>query len=125
MSLGTINLIFNILSVLATGGMLGIVLRYRQAMRGLEIKDKADVRDHYAEELERVVERQRACEQREEALRRRVVELESDILGLINIIRQASADKVLLLDGETSMIIQDMAERIKTQHALAHHHHER
>lgn len=113
-----INIILNVVTVLFTGGMLGVWLRYRQGMRGLANVDGADIRDHYAEELQRVVERQHACEAREEALRRRVVELENDILGLINIIRQASADKVLILDSGASDIIQAMAERITNARTL-------
>ena len=113
-----LNVILNITAVLLTGGMLGVVLRYRQGMRGLSNVDAADIRDHYAEELQRVIDRQRACEEREATLRRRVAELENDILGLINIIRQASADKVLVLGNEASEMIQDMARRIRDQHKL-------
>jgi Tfp pilus assembly protein PilV len=114
----TLNIILNIATLLLGGGMLGVVLRHRHGMRSLQNADDADVRDHYSEELQRVVVRQRACEQREELLRQRVVELENDILGLISIIRQASADKVLVLDSRASNIIKDMAERIDAQRKL-------
>lgn len=77
-----------------------------------EDKRDVDIRVHYAEELERVISRQRECEKREEELRRRVNELENDILGLLSIIRQASADKVILLDERASDSIQQMAQRI-------------
>lgn len=118
MDASSLNVILNIATVLLTGGMLGVVLKYRQGMRGLKVTDDADIRDHYAEELDRVIQRQRACELREESLRSRVAELESDVLGLIRIITQASADKVLTLDGETSEMIQDMARRIQEQHKI-------
>lgn len=109
--IGTVNVLF-------TGGLLGVWLRHRQGMRSLENEDKKDVRDHYAEELERVVERQRKCEERERQLQLRVVELENDVLGLIRIITQASADKVLMLDNAASEMIQDMASRIKEHHRI-------
>lgn len=114
----SLNVILNIVTILLTGGMLGVVLRYRQGMRGLSNVDAADIRDHYAEELERVIERQRACEEREGKLRQRVTELENDILGLIGIIRQASANKVLQLDSEASDMIRDMAQRIVNNRRL-------
>ena len=118
MEASSLNVFLNIVTVLLTGGALGIVLRYRQGMRALANVDAADIRDHYAEELARVIERQRQCEEREAKLRERVRELENDILGLINIIRQASADKVLRLDTPASEMIRDMAERIKKNHDL-------
>lgn len=107
-----LNVILNIATVLITGGVLGVVLRHRHGMRSLSNNASADIRDHYAEELARVVERQRQCEIREEQLRKRVAELENDVLGLIRIIRQASADKVLNLSTEVSETIREMAERV-------------
>lgn len=82
MSLGTINIILNLIAILFTGGMLGVVLRHRQGMRGLAVKDGIDVRDHYAEELQRVIDRQHACEDREVILRQRVTELEDKLTGM-------------------------------------------
>lgn len=96
---------------LGTGRLSNEAQRQRNA-------NSADIRNHYAEELSRVIERQRACELREEALRSRVAELESDILGLIGIIRQASTDKVLSLGPEASETIRNMARRIANQRAL-------
>lgn len=113
MDAGQINILLNVVTVLFTGGVLGVFLRYRQGMRGLGNADKADIRDHYAEELARVVDRQHKCEEREHRLRERVAELENDILGLIRIITQASADKVLDLGAEVPKHIRDMAERVK------------
>lgn len=116
--MSVVNVILNAATLILGGGMLGVILKYRQGMRNLANQDSADIRDHYAEELARVIERQRQCEEREAKLRDRVRELENDILGLISIIRQASADKVLLLDSRASTIIRDMAERIKKNHDL-------
>lgn len=98
-----------------TTGVAAIIITYLKrgvSMRGLENSDHADIRDHYAEELERVTIRQRECEERESQLRARVGELENDILGLCRIIGQASADKVLLLEENVSDDIRKMAERI-------------
>lgn len=82
------------------------------SLRSLANSDHADIRDHYAEELARVVQRQHECEERETELRSRVASLENDILGLIRIITQASADKVLYLGPEVPEHIREIAERI-------------
>jgi hypothetical protein len=97
-----------------TGGAAIIIayLRRDVSIKGLHNADHADIRDHYAEELERVTVRQRECEERESQLRGRVAELENDILGLIRIIGQASTNKVLLLEENVSEDIRQMAERI-------------
>jgi hypothetical protein len=116
---GQLNVVLNIATVVFTGGALGVVLKHRYGMRGLTNADSADIRDHYAEELERVVKRQRDCEAREEALRGRVAELENNILGLIGIIRQASADRVLELGEGASEVIRDMAERVNQRRSAA------
>lgn len=98
-----------------TTGVVTVIVAFWKrgvSLKGLQNADEADIRDHYAEELERVVARQHACEQREEALRNRVGELEDDVRGLIRIITQASADKVLALGPGASKQIRDMAMRV-------------
>lgn len=98
-----------------TTGVVALVVGYWRrgiSLKGLQNADEADIRDHYAEELERVIKRQRECELREEALRSRVGELENNVRGLIGIIRQASTDKVIALGPEVSEQIRDMAERV-------------
>jgi hypothetical protein len=119
-SADTFNAVLNGLTLILGGGILGVFLKHRHGMRSLKLQDDADVRDHddgllgrYSEELDRVIGRQRECEAREEALRQRVMELENDVLGLIRIITQASADKVLMLGEEASETIHSMALRIK------------
>jgi hypothetical protein len=99
--------------------ILGVVLRYRLGVGRLNLEgrkqddaNEKDIRDHYSEELGRVVQRQIECEKREAQLRGRVSQLENDILGLIRIISQASADKVLLLDEGVPEDIRQMAARI-------------
>jgi hypothetical protein len=98
-----------------TTGVAAIIIAFFRrgvSMKGLLNADKADIRDHYAEELERVTTRQHECEAREALLRDRVTQLENDILGLIRIISQASANKVLLLDQNVPEEIRQMAARI-------------
>jgi hypothetical protein len=98
-----------------TTGVAAVIIAYFRrgvSLKSLSNADGADIRDHYAEELERVTARQHECELREGQLRTRVAELENDILGLIRIIGQASADKVLLLEGNVPKDIREMAERI-------------
>ena len=51
MDTGYLNLLLNLVTVVVSGGALGIILRYRQGMRGLANTDTADIRDHYAEEV--------------------------------------------------------------------------
>jgi tRNA(Met) C34 N-acetyltransferase TmcA len=111
---------------ITSGGIITIVvtlLKRNVKIRELDDKKENDVRDfneqrdvdlrqHYAEELGRVITRQHECEAREHELRKRVEELEHDILGLLSIIRQASADKVMLLTPAASETIQAMAQRI-------------
>jgi hypothetical protein len=85
--------------------------------RGVSLKtlanaDHADIRDHYADELERVVARQHECEEREHILRNRVTELENDVLALIRIIGQAGTNKVLQLGPDVSETIRGMTERV-------------
>lgn len=98
-----------------TTGVVTVIVAFWKrgvSLKGLQNADEADIRDHYAEELERVIQRQRECEDREVALRTRVGELENNVRGLIGIIRQASADKVIALGPEVSEQIRDMAERV-------------
>jgi hypothetical protein len=78
----------------------------------------ADIRDHYAEELARTVQRHMTAKSGKQALRKRVAELENDVLGLIRLISQASADKVLNLGPDVPQDILDMADRIRGRAAL-------
>lgn len=72
----------------------------------IEIEGEHRLREHFGAELDRLTaavasaeERQRACERREEQLRRRVRKLEDDLSGLMRVITLNSA--TLLLDKET------------------------
>lgn len=105
-----------ITAISTTSGLTALVIAYWRrgvSLQGLENAEGADIRDHYAGELARVVQRQHECEEREQELRRRVGELENDILGLIRVIGQASADKVLYLGDDVPQHIRDMAARVQ------------
>jgi hypothetical protein len=91
---------------------VGVFLKHDLGRRQIRQTNDADIRDHYADELDRVVERQHACEEREQSLRERVTELENDVLGLISIIRQASTDKVLQM-GDLPDNIHSMVDRLQ------------
>lgn len=82
--------------------------------RGVDLKklalgDEADIRDHYAEELERVLARQHDCEAREEMLRERVRVLEDEVSGLKRIIADNSSDHLLILEGMLETKPSDIA----------------
>lgn len=98
-----------------SGGMVMLIVAYWKrsvSMKSLDNADHADIRDHYAEELARVVQRQHECEQREADLRRRVSQLENELQGLIRLIAQNSANKVLQLGDDVPADIQAAAERV-------------
>jgi septal ring factor EnvC (AmiA/AmiB activator) len=74
--------------------------RHRAALAALANARDADIRGHYADELERVIKRQHDCENREEALRDRVAALEDEVTGLKRQIIRYSADAVAFLEGK-------------------------
>lgn len=94
------NMLLNIATVVFTGGVFGVLLRHRYGMRGLANAEAADIRNHYAEELERVIARQHACEEREQELRKRVSELEDELAGIKRQIARYSSEQLLILDDE-------------------------
>jgi hypothetical protein len=98
-----------------TGGAAIIIayLRRDVSIKGLHNADHADIRDHYAEELERVTVRQRECEERESQLRGRVAELENDILGLIRIIGQPTSSNGSAITATRSPSMAKAAVRRK------------
>ena len=86
--------------------LLGVVLKYRLGLRKIIQVDSADIRDHYALEVERLVKRvadaearQHECEEREGRLRNRVRELEDMVDGLKRQLIAYSADKLLVMEG--------------------------
>ena len=114
--MSTPDIIGTIPQWITAGSLVGVIVAYWR--RGVSLKslanaDEANIRQHYADELGRVVQRQHDCEAREERLRNRVTGLENDVLGLIRIIGQASADKVLELSPNVSVTIQEMADRVR------------
>ena len=95
-------------------GLSGLIIAYWRrgvALKGLTNADTADIRVHLTEELERVIERQRACELREESLRERVRVLEDLTEGLYRTIISVSAEKVVELGDDVPPHIRDLAQR--------------
>lgn len=64
MNAGQLNVILNIVGLLLGGTALGVVLRYRLGMRKLALADEANIRDHYAKEVARYVDKMGAQERR-------------------------------------------------------------
>jgi hypothetical protein len=88
------------------------------SLRGLANNDAVDIRDHYAEELKRLVERVDAAEDKHDkcladrdALRDRLVKVEDELTGVYRLIAQASRDKVLLLGDDVPEHIRAAAVR--------------
>jgi septal ring factor EnvC (AmiA/AmiB activator) len=114
------------ISAAALVSLLGVIFKYRLGVKQLINVDTADIRDHYAEELkrktdeiERVEQRQHACEAREQALRERVRELEDELAGIKRAIAQYSADRMIVLEdrprppSETTPDAAASAPRVK------------
>lgn len=115
MEWGTIPQWITAVSSAAVLGLIGtLVVGWWK--RGVDLKtltttDHADIRDHYAEELSRVVSRQHECEEREQKLRDRVRKLESEMDGLYRTLIASSADRVLALGDAVPGHYRDLAER--------------
>lgn len=111
-----------ITAISTTGGMVTLVVAYWRrgvSLKSLDNAEHADIRDHYAEEvkryaeeLQRVTERQRECEERESRLRERVTYLENELNGLIRLIAQNSANRVLQLGDDVPEDIRAAAQRV-------------
>jgi hypothetical protein len=104
-----------ITAVSTSGGMVTLIVAYWKrgvSLKSLDNTDHADIRDHYAAELSRVVERQHECERREAELRQRVSDLEDELKGLVRLIAQNSANKVLQLGEDIPSDIRAAAERV-------------
>lgn len=80
-------------------------------LKGLSNVEAADIRSHYAEELQRVITRQRDCEEREALLRERVRKLETEVEGLYRTLIASSADRVLELGDAVPQHLRDLAMR--------------
>lgn len=86
--------------------MATIVVAYWRrgvALRGLSNADTADIRKHLAEELERVTDRQRQCEEREAVLRQRLGMAEDEIRQMKDKLLAYGIDRVIHL-GEQGHI---------------------
>lgn len=115
--LGTIPQWITAISSTAVLGLIGtlVVAFWKRgvSLKGLQNADVGDIRDHYAEELERVVARQRECEHREEALRERVRKLEDEMEGLYRTMIASMADKVIEMGDAFPDHIRELAQRTR------------
>lgn len=114
-------------------GILGLLLNIYRARGDLNIRERqvdveaekieadieAKVRDHLATELKRLgdevekaKQRQLACEDREEKLRRRVHKLEDEVTGLHRVIAFNSSTLILGSDGRPSEAVREAAIRV-------------
>lgn len=138
MDAGVINIALNLLGVLLGGGALVGVLRYLNNRQSIRNADEADIRDHYAEELERQTAAVAAAHERHnaalEASDRRLVECESwasksrleiralnqkvddqqdEITGLKRQIARYSAEgAIMLADQVPSEEVENSAHRV-------------
>lgn len=84
-----------------TASLMGtIVIAYWRrgvALKGLSNADAADIRGHLAKELERVIDRQRQCEEREALLRERLSAAEDEIRRMKDQLLSYGIDRVIML----------------------------
>jgi hypothetical protein len=100
------------LGIFASLGTLTVAWwRRGVSLKGLSDTAEGKLRDHYAEELERVVKRQHDCEEREEALRKRVRDVENLLEGVYRMLVQNSAEKVLEMGDTVPPHVRDLAKR--------------
>jgi ABC-type nitrate/sulfonate/bicarbonate transport system substrate-binding protein len=122
-------------TAISSGGiflsLIGLLIKWNlgRSRLSLEAKkqhdvDEADIRDHYAKEVERLTERIEKNDDRyrrllaesekaQDALRKRVTFLEDEIKGLIRLITYNSAHTVLQLGDDVPDDIRATAERVK------------
>lgn len=138
MNAGALNVILNIAGLLLGGTALGVVLRYKLGMRKLALADEADIRDHYAQEVARYVEklaaqekhfldvekhlreliaisdrRHEECEAARSEDRRQRIAMQDEIDGMKRQILRYSAEGVLVMSEQPSEKVAAAAERVK------------
>jgi hypothetical protein len=119
----TLNVMLNLLGIVLGGGALGVILTHWRGVKGLDQADVADIRGHYAKELEAMRERDdkrdeamRAlerhwremvnladqryaeCQREREELRDELAIVKRELGGLQAQLRAASTDRVLLME---------------------------
>lgn len=126
-------------SVVTAGGvvaLVGLFFKRDEALRKLSGSAIADVMDHYDKELIRIMERegiliarnealtkrleevedrQRQCEERERISRKRLIKAEQEIAGLLRSMAANSTDKLVILESEVPLSVE-AAKRIKKMH---------
>lgn len=139
----TINVILNLVGIILGGTALGVILRYSQGMRGLRDAESANIRDHYAKEVERLTQkldrqthnfhelekhwremleasdhRHEECEKARAESRAEMDAMHDQLRGLKDQLKQYSADTLIMLErnGKPSQSAPESlkaAERIK------------
>jgi hypothetical protein len=122
-------------TAISSGGiflsLIGLLVKWNLGRGRLSIDaqkqhdtDEADIRDHYAKEVDRLTlrieqndDRYRRLlaesEKAQESLRKRVSFLEDEIKGLVRLITYNSANTVLQLGDDVPDDIRETAERVK------------
>lgn len=137
MNASTLNIILNLAGLLLGGTALGVILKYRLGAKKLAYADEADIRDHYAAEVERLVEKMDArekhflevekhlreliatsdrrheeCELARHDDRRERLRMQDEIDGMKRQILRYSAEGVLTL-SEASPKVKAAAKRVR------------
>lgn len=137
MNAGSLNVILNIAGLLLGGTALGVVLRYKLGVKRLTNENEADIRDHYAAELERLVgkmdarekhfldverhlreliatsdKRHEECELARSEDRRERAKMQDEIDGMKRQILRYSAEGVLMLSEQPSDAVSRAAKRV-------------
>lgn len=132
------------ITALSATGVFGVVLTFLLKWRGMSLGEDESIRGHYAKEVQRLTDkiesmdklwrkqlddvearankrieeselRHEECLADRDALKKRITELEDDITGLVRLIAQNSAEKVLHLGDDISPHIRSAAERVAAQ----------
>lgn len=123
MDAGTVNAVLNLAGILLGGSALGVLLTHRRGILGLENADVADIRKHYAAELNQMRardevrdkamrdlekhwremitladQRHAECVAERDELRDQLNELKSELAGVKEQLRAQATDRVLLLE---------------------------
>lgn len=138
MDANLLNVILNIGGLVLGGTALGVVLRYKLGMRKLALTDEADIRDHYAAEVARLVEkmdrrekhflevekhlreliatsdrRHEECEAARAEDRREHARMRDEIEGMKRQIIRYSSEGVLVLSEQPSEHVEGAARRVR------------
>jgi uncharacterized protein (DUF3084 family) len=119
----TLNVVLNLAGIILGGGALGVILTHWRGVKGLDQADVADIRGHYAKELEAMRERDEKrdeamralekhwremvnladsryseCQREREELRDELAEVKRELNGVKAQLRAQATDRVLLME---------------------------